>query len=146
MRRAGTLGLTWALAGAALGQPPDPPPVPTIPAAPSPVETVVGPLVEALADADAEVRLQAAAALAECGPPALEPLTKALADGSAPRRAAAAYALGLMGRAASPALPELTRLLKDGDRAARRQAATALSRVMADLRRPATRPAPPGGP
>jgi HEAT repeat protein len=72
-------------------------------------------LGEVLADGDGAVRVSAAMALANMGPPAapaVPALIKALRDPSGEVRQWAARALGGIGRAAEPALPALERAAK----------------------------------
>ncbi|MEO2091088.1 MAG: HEAT repeat domain-containing protein [Gemmataceae bacterium] len=114
---------------------------PALPAADPPSDAVlVRRLVDALKDADPDVRQNLATALAKIGPAAVEPLTGALKDGLAERRAGAAYALGLMGGTAKTALADLLELLDDKDVDVRRQAAYAISRVVPTG---GTKPPPP---
>lgn len=109
---------------------------PVPPASPSDVDpAVVRRLVEALKDADPEVRQHLAAALAKIGPPSVEPLISALKDGVPERRAGAAYALALIGPPARAALPALLAALDDKEVEVRRQVSYAISRLV-----PAARP------
>lgn len=98
-------------------------------------EAIIAKLIDALDDADLDVRQNLGLALAKIGPAAVEPLIKALQDDSAERRAGAAYALGSIGSGARAALPALLNLLKDPDVAVRRQVSYAISRIV-----PAGRP------
>jgi HEAT repeat protein len=116
---------------------------PSVPAAdPGSDETVVRRLIEALKDADPDVRQNLAAALAKIGPTAVEPLVAALKDPLAERRAGAAYALGLIGPAARAALPKLLDALDDKDLDVRRQVSYAVSRLVPAGNKVS---APPGG-
>ena len=91
----------------------------------------IPPLVQALEDQDADLRISAAAALARTGPAdeALPQLIAALADHHAEVRGSAAEALGMMGPAAAEAVPQLTRGLKDPDSDVRKSAAEALGKI-----------------
>jgi HEAT repeat protein len=76
----------------------------------------VPPLIEALTDPDAEVRLQATRALARMGlvgRDAVPALITALSDENKLVRQGAARALGQMGPAAREAIPALIQALKD---------------------------------
>jgi HEAT repeats len=86
-------------------------------------------LMEALQDEEAEVRLQAALALAAIGKTAVQPLTKALQDDNRLKRMGAALALVRMDRKAEAAAPVLTEALEDRDISVRCHAAQALWRV-----------------
>jgi HEAT repeat protein len=119
------------LVSAAARLPAQPPPEPPTPALPIPTRTLVAALVEALADADGEVRVNAAVALANVGADAVEPLIGALKHNNHDARAAAAYGLGQIGGPAAAATEPLMRALKDEDREVRRQAAQALARIVA---------------
>ena len=85
-------------------------------------------LEEALKDEEAEVRAQAAQALAAIGEEAVQPLTKALSDDNRQMRMGAALALGRMGRKAQAAAPALAEALEDRDISVRCHAAQALWR------------------
>ena len=93
---------------------------------------VVPALIAALADADRDVRLGAAAALGKIGPAAAEAvpaLITALADADGDVRRAAADALGKIGPAAAKAVPALIAALADADGTVRRAAADALGKI-----------------
>ncbi len=86
-------------------------------------EGAVGPLVDALANRDEQVRAQAARALARMGPtaePAVDELIIALRDSNEEVRRNAARALGQIGPAAKTAIPALIEAL--GERAPSDQA------------------------
>ena len=87
-------------------------------------------LIEALKDADPDVRQHASLALAAVGTDALKPLAEALKDVNKERRAAAAYAIGQMGFAGRDALSDLLTALKDDDANVRRASAQAISRIV----------------
>jgi HEAT repeat protein len=89
-------------------------------------------LIEALKDADPEVRQNSAIALASLGQDALAPLKEALKDANKEKRAAAAYALGQMGHAGRDAMPDLLKVMKDEEVNVRRAASQAISRLVAD--------------
>jgi hypothetical protein len=93
-------------------------------------EQLIGNLIDSLADSDAEVRQNAAIALATVGPRAVPALIDSLRDRNPLKRAAAAYALGQAGLAARVGVPALMTALKDEDRAVRRQASYAISRII----------------
>lgn len=126
------------------------------PAAPVPPpseaeESVIRRLIEAMKDADLDVRLNVAYALSKIGPPAIESLVTTLKDTNTDRRAGAAYTLGLIGPQARSALPALLDALTDPEVEVRRQASYAIGRVLptrvpsADVKRVArTEPSPPG--
>ena len=80
-------------------------------------------LVPLLGDTDVGVRYNAAGALAAIGPDAVGPLKDALKDANADVRQTAAYGLGLLGPAAHDAADALAALLKDDKEALVRQAA-----------------------
>jgi len=126
-------------------QPPPAGPQAMPPATPVPTRDVVGGLIDALKDADYEVRYYVATALSAVGSDAVEPLIKALEDKSATTRSAAAYALGQLGAPAAPATASLLKSLKDTDTDVRRNAALALGRIIASVRANAltSEPAPP---
>jgi HEAT repeat protein len=119
------------------------------PATPVPTREVVAALIDALKDADYEVRYYVATALSTLGSDAVEPLIRALEDKSATTRSAAAYALGQLGPGAAPATAALLKALKDTDTDVRRNAALALGRIIASVRanalvaEPALPPLPP---
>src|SRR5207237_602791 len=83
-------------------------------------------LIDALKDADYEVRYYVATALSAIGGDAVDPLIQALEDKLATTRSAAAYALGQLGAVAAPATAALLKALKDTDTDVRRNAALAL--------------------
>jgi HEAT repeat protein len=100
----------------------------------------ISPLIGALGDPDAHVRLQAAAALGQFGPAAsaaVEPLTGRLKDDEKGPdtntvvyvRAAAARALGRIGPGAKAAVPMLQSLSTDQNRYTRMDAVVALWRI-----------------
>jgi HEAT repeat protein len=91
-----------------------------------PVPVFSDALVEALGNADADVRRAAARSLGQIGPAALPALTKALDDPRDEVRRLAAEGLGWMGPAA---VEPLTAALKNQSAAARRAAARALGRL-----------------
>jgi hypothetical protein len=119
---------------AAARLPAQPPPEPPTPTLPIPTRTLVTALVESLADADGEVRVNAAVALAYAGADAVEPLIATLKHKNQYARAAAAYGLGQIGGPAAAATEPLLRALKDEDKEVRRQAAQALARIVAGTR------------
>jgi HEAT repeat protein len=102
---------------------------PTVVPAPAD-EALVRQLIDALKDADPDVRNNLATALAKIGPAAVEPLTAALKDRIPERRAGAAYTLGLLGGSGKSALPALLELLKDDEVIVRRQASYAISKMV----------------
>ena len=106
-------------------------------------EALAARLIDALGDANAEVRLYSASALADLGLSAVEPLASALTDANPGRRAFAAYALGMMRPAPRRAVPALTDLLRDPDSDVRAKAAQAVSRILARDRRPSPDILPP---
>lgn len=87
-------------------------------------------LIDALKDADPEVRQNSAMALAALGQDALTPLKDALKDTNKEKRAAAAYALGQMGNTGRDAMTELLKLLKDDEPGVRRSVSQAISRIL----------------
>ncbi|QEL13906.1 HEAT repeat domain-containing protein [Limnoglobus roseus] len=93
-------------------------------------EALIRQLIDAMKDADPDVRGNLANALAKIGPASVEPLTTALKDAVAERRAAAAYTLALIGSPSRTALPTLLDLLKDNDVDVRRQASYAISKIV----------------
>jgi HEAT repeat protein len=86
---------------------------------------VVEPLVDALQDPDAGIRMTAAAGLARAGEPAVSPLRKLLKGSNAELRALAAQTLGVMGPKARAAIPDLESALA-GDPALADSAAQSL--------------------
>src|SRR5262245_36844671 len=85
-----------------------------------------------LKDSKANVRVQAAKALSEIGPPAqaaVAALVEALHDEDVSVRLAASTALGEIGPAAQAAIPPLIEALRDPDPEAGASAATALGKV-----------------
>lgn len=145
--RFGAAILLAGMAAAPLGatQPPPAGPQAMPPATPVPTRDVVGGLIDALKDADYEVRYYVATALSAIGSDAVEPLIRALEDKLATTRSAAAYALGQLGPPAAPATAALLKALKDTDTDVRRNAALALGRIIASVRAGAlsSEPAPP---
>jgi HEAT repeat protein len=123
-------------------QPPPAGPQALPPATPVPTRDVVSGLIDALKDADYEVRYYVATALSVIGSDAVEPLTRALEDKLATTRSAAAYALGQLGAPAAPATASLLKALKDTDTDVRRNAALALGRIIASVRANALSPEP----
>jgi hypothetical protein len=134
------LGLL-AAAGSGAAQQPVPKPITLqAPGAPPAVairggldyKEVIPPLIDALKDADTEVRRSAAGALASMGQPAVGPLVDILKDKDKDKelRANAAYVLGQMGVGGQEAVPTLLKLLKDDDRDVRRRAAYALQNII----------------
>jgi HEAT repeat protein len=112
-------------------------PIPS--SAPNPAdERVISSLIDALKDADPDVRQNLGVALAKFGAAAVEPLQKALTSDTSARRAGAAYALGQLGPTAKPALPKLLDLLTDNELDVRRQASFAVGRILPN------RPSNPG--
>jgi HEAT repeat protein len=92
-------------------------------------------LVKALKGPDAELRAEAASALAAIGPEAREavaPLLAALDDRDSDLRREAAAALGRIGPQARAAVGPLTRLLKDSEGEVRGAAALALGEIGPD--------------
>jgi HEAT repeat protein len=87
-------------------------------------------LIDALKDADPEVRQNSAMALAALGQDALTPLKDALKDANKEKRAAAAYALGQMGNTGRDAMTDLLKLLKDDEPVVRRSVSQAISRIL----------------
>jgi HEAT repeat protein len=104
---------------------------------PVPVPDLVKALIDVLKDADAEVRINSANALAAIGSPAIDSLTAALVGPNRDARAAAAYALGQMGSEGVPAVAALVKALQDAETEVRRQAAQALGRILLANRAPA---------
>src|SRR5262249_34880997 len=97
-------------------------------------------LLEALSDADAEVRRLALVALRQLDAPTKEhapALAGLLKDAQAPERLYAIEALGRLGTQAAEAAPGLTGALKDPNRAVRLQAALAVLKVAPDAAGPA---------
>lgn len=103
---------------------------PARPGARPPESAVVARLVAALKDPDLDVRLALGQALARMPAAAVGPLGEALRDADPMRRAGAAYALGLIGEPAAAALPNLLDALDDPELEVRRQSARAVGRVM----------------
>lgn len=93
-------------------------------------EVLVRRLIDALKDADPDVRQNLATSLAKIGPVAVEPLVAALRDSLPERRAGAAYALGQIGAPAKSALPHLLDALDDKELDVRKQASLAISRLV----------------
>ncbi len=95
---------------------------------------LVGVLVDALEDSDADVRQSVAQALAKIGRQAVNPLIDILKDKdkSAGLRANAAYILGQIGPQAREALPVLTKALKETDKDLRKRAAFAVAGIIDD--------------
>ena len=83
-------------------------------------------------DIHPHVRIQAALALAQIGPPAVPALIEALADEEPWVRAQAAHALGTIGSPARDAVPALTQALKDPQANVRSKAAFALGEIGPD--------------
>jgi HEAT repeat protein len=92
--------------------------------------TVTPQLIAALRDGDIEVRHYTAMALARLGPAAIGPLSEALKDANHYTRAGAAYALAQIGPEAQSATGPLLTALKDSSTLVRRQAAYALSKIV----------------
>jgi HEAT repeat protein len=93
-------------------------------------DLVIQSLIEALADADYEVRSHLGSALASYGSRAAPLLIKALQDDSRERRAGAAYALSQMKPPTPEALPALLNAVKDPEDMVRREAAYAINRIV----------------
>jgi HEAT repeat protein len=94
-------------------------------------EPAVAPLIDAMADEDADLQRRCSAALARIGPRAVPPLIREVEGGSEQRRTGAASALGQMGKPAEPAVPALVAVLRDKRQppAPRREAARALGAI-----------------
>jgi HEAT repeat protein len=89
-------------------------------------------LIQATADADADVRAWAAHALAEIGPgaqPAIPALIRLLSDKEEGPRNTSCLALGKIGPAAKEALPALREALQDSSRDVRRFAEQAIEEI-----------------
>src|SRR5262245_46833424 len=137
------IGLFVAALAAAAPQPPGPsrpseapvgPRFPGPPGFPLPAaqqfKDLVPSLIDALKDADPEVRQNSAMALAALGHDALAPLKDALKDANKEKRAASAYALGQMGNTGRDAMTDLLKLLKDDEPVVRRSVSQAISRIL----------------
>jgi hypothetical protein len=87
-------------------------------------------LIQALKDADGEVRQSAASALVGLGRDALKPLLEAAGDKDKELRANATYLLGYFSDDTKDVLPVLLKALKEDDKEIRRRAAFALQRLV----------------
>src|SRR5262249_52865930 len=128
-------------AGRLAAQTTTPPPTGPPPGYPAAGRTVnlkelIPPLLDALADSDADVRQSAAGALAAIGREAVAPLLKVYEDKEKDRdtRAGIAFVFGQMGYQATEALPALTKALKDKDedKDVRRKSVAAIQRIVKD--------------
>src|SRR5262245_51946295 len=144
------IGAAILLAGMAAAplvatQPPPAGPQAMPPATPVPTRDVVGGLIDALKDADYEVRYYVATALSAIGSDAVDPLMTSLEEKLARSRPAGALALCQLGSPAAPSTAALLKALKDTDTEVRRNAALALGRIIASVRANAvmSEPAPP---
>jgi hypothetical protein len=98
---------------------------------------LIPPLLDALKDADADVRQSAAGALAAIGQEAVAPLLKVFEDKDKDKdtRAGIAFVFGQMGLQGREALPALTKSLKDKeeDKDVRRKAVAAIALIVKDM-------------
>lgn len=110
----------------------------------APHKEIVPVMVEALRDADADVRKYAAATLIAIGRDAVPALLDAFKDKDSEVRANAAYVLGQMGPAAQEAVPVLLKAMKDDDTTIRRRVAFALHRLVRSSHDGMSMPGMPG--
>lgn len=87
-------------------------------------------LIQALKDADGDVRQSAAGALAGLGRDAVKPLLEAAADKDKELQANALYVLGYFPGEAKEVMPVLLNALKDDDKDVRRRAAFSIQRLV----------------
>lgn len=92
-------------------------------------QIVVGPLVTALGDSDADVRQSAATALPKISKAAVPVLIKALKSDKQVLRAMAMQTLGGIGSAAAPAIPELKQIVLQAEKGIGENAADALAGI-----------------
>ena len=92
-------------------------------------EMVVGPLVAALGDRDADVRQSAATSLPKISKVAVPALITALKSEKIVQRTMAMQTLGAIGAAAAPAIPELKRIVQQAEMGVAEHAADALAGI-----------------
>lgn len=106
-----------------------------------PLKEVISVMIDALSDADLEVRRYASATLVAAGREAVPPLLNVLKGDNEFDKGNAAYVLGLMGQQAQDALPELLKAFKTQNPQVRRRVAFAIHRLVRESRPPYGPPA-----